>query len=820
MESTNLARGMHRLSLATKFTLALLIPLALGIDLLAVTLAQFIGSQTEQNAETSGRAIADGISASLRAQLDEQMAATRTLRDAVLVARASGTVSRGWMTALMRNALEDNPLMLGVWSCWEPNAIDGRDAEFVGKSGNDAHGRYANYVVRYRDGIRSEPLEDYEGESAIDYYALPRRTLAESVVEPYNYQQDGHWMTLTTLGEPIVIDGKFAGAIGSDIDLAALQQIVSRSRPLGTGRVSLISANGKWISDTGADRIGKDIGADDPALAQLVPELAAGHAGVRRARSAIDGGIDVLRIFVPLSVGRTGTNWSVMITLPADALFSDARRFTTIIQTAGVALSLLTAVAFGIPAIAWYRRTREKLRADAEIDFLAHHDAMTGLANRNQVVEKLRRALEASDGVKLALHYVDIDRFQDINDALGHDAGDGLIKSVAERLRAFVGQMDLVARIAGDEFAVLQLETGNVAGAASLARRLCEHLASPYLLNGRQVAATCSIGVAVAPDHGEDAQTLMRGADLALHKSKTEGRNCVRFFSSELETELQARLVLEKTIRDATLNDGFELYFQPLFSVTESNLVGFEALLRLRSDDGTFISPTDFIPVAEEIGLIDRIGAWVLRNACAIAVTWPNHLTVAVNLSPAQFTGTNVFDVVGTTLAQTGLAAERLELEITESLLLGDTGAVRDELARLKALGVAIVMDDFGTGYSSLSYLWRFPFDKIKVDRSFIQAFDAADQNAETVIRTIVGLGHSLKMRVTVEGVETTRQADFLRNVACDNMQGFLLGRPMPTVDVAACIAADVKTRYRERHKSKPAGQSHRAPSSNVLKRP
>jgi len=341
MGGGRLAPRMVRVSLSTKYTVALLIPLAVGIGLLAVTFAQIIGSQTERNAETSGRLIADGISASLRALLDEQMAATRTLRDAVLAAHASGIVSRDQVTALMRSTLEDNPSMLGIWSCWEPNAIDGRDADFAGKAGNDDHGRYANYVVRYQDSIRSEPLEGYDGVSALDYYALPRRTLAESVVEPYGYQQDGRWMTLTTFAEPIVIDGKFAGAIGSDIDLAALQQIVSRNRPLGAGRVSLISADGKWISDTGAERNGKDIGADDPSLAQLTPDLAAGRPSIQRARSAADGGIDILRIFVPLAVGRTGTNWSVMVTLPTDSLFSEARQFTHIIQLAGLLMALM-----------------------------------------------------------------------------------------------------------------------------------------------------------------------------------------------------------------------------------------------------------------------------------------------------------------------------------------------------------------------------------------------------------------------------------------------------------------------------------------------
>jgi len=487
------------------------------------------------------------------------------------------------------------------------------------------------------------------------------------------------------------------------------------------------------------------------------------------------------------------------------------QEFRNAVVTAGLSLSLLTAVAFGIPAIAWYRRTREKLRVDAEIDFLARHDAMTGLANRYQVTEQLRQRLATSD--ILAVHYVDIDRFKDVNDLFGHDSGDALIKCVAERLRSLVGEKDLVARLGADEFAVLQTEIRGTADASALAQRLCERLAAPYTLNGREIVVTVSVGVATAPEHGDDALTLMRGADLALHKSKAEGRSCARFFSHDLNAELQARLRLERTIREATANDGFELYFQPLFGTADNDLRGFEALLRLRAEDGSFISPVDFIPVAEQIGLIDRIGAWVLRNACTVAAAWPEHLTIAVNLSPAQFSGDSVCELAGRTLAQTGLAAERLELEITESLLMGDSGRVRRELACLKALGIAVVMDDFGTGYSSLGYLWRFPFDKIKIDRSFMHAFDAADRNAETVIRTIVGLGHSLNMRVTVEGVETARQAAFLRDVACDEMQGFFFARPMPAIDVAACIAADIKARARvRRRKPEPSRRRRGAP--------
>jgi EAL domain-containing protein (putative c-di-GMP-specific phosphodiesterase class I) len=258
-----------------------------------------------------------------------------------------------------------------------------------------------------------------------------------------------------------------------------------------------------------------------------------------------------------------------------------------------------------------------------------------------------------------------------------------------------------------------------------------------------------------------------------------------------MDSELLTRIALEKIVRDAVLHNRFELHYQPLFEMPGRRLIGFEALVRLRAEDGTLIPPLTFIPVAEDMRLIDKIGAWVLREACRTAATWPEHLTIAVNLSPAQFQAGSVGDVVALILRDTGLAAHRLELEITETLLLGSTEAIMEELQTLKAMGVAIVMDDFGTGYSSLSYLWRFPFDKIKIDRSFMQGFDGADRDAETVVKTIIALGRELKMRVTVEGVETAKQADFLDNANGDQAQGYFFGRPVPATEVAATILAD-----------------------------
>jgi predicted signal transduction protein with EAL and GGDEF domain len=312
------------------------------------------------------------------------------------------------------------------------------------------------------------------------------------------------------------------------------------------------------------------------------------------------------------------------------------------------------------------------------------------------------------------------------------------------------------------------------------------------------IVATVSIGVALAPADGTNPERLLKSADLALYRAKGDGRNCVRFFLPEMDSELNMRFKLEKIIRDAVLHERFELHYQPLFEMARRRLIGFEALVRLPAEDGTLIPPLVFIPVAEELRLIDKIGAWVLREACRTAATWPENLTVAVNLSPAQFLAGHVSDIVAAALKDAGLAPHRLELEVTETLLLGNSEAIMSELQTLKAMGVAIVMDDFGTGYSSLSYLWRFPFDKIKIDRSFMQAFDGSGRDAKTVVRTIIALGRELNMRVTVEGVETVTQAAFLDEVDGDQAQGFFFGRPVPASEVSANILADFQKRHLE----------------------
>ncbi len=462
---------------------------------------------------------------------------------------------------------------------------------------------------------------------------------------------------------------------------------------------------------------------------------------------------------------------------------------------AALALCLLIGTAVGIPTIAWYRRTKEKQQADRRIRFLAHHDALTGLANRAQLIERLDNAIAVLPlrGGCLAVHFIDLDRFKEINDTLGHDGGDFLLKTIAERLRAVIRVDDIAARLGGDEFVVVQTGISSKDRAEDFAHRLTSAVIAPMTFKEQEIVATVSVGVALAPTDGTNSERLLKSADLALYKSKADGRNCIRFFVPEMDASLQTRIALEKTLRDAVLHERFILHYQPLFEISGQHLIGFEALIRLPAEDGTLIPPLTFIPVAEDMRLIGKIGAWVLREACQAATTWPEPLTVAVNLSPAQFEAGSVSTIVASALKETGLAPHRLELEITETLLLGNSEAIMTELRALKAIGVAIVMDDFGTGYSSLSYLWRFPFDKIKIDRSFMQGFDASGRDAETVVKTIIALGRELDMRVTVEGVETAKQAAFLDGADADQVQGFFFGRPIPTSEISAVILKNLQ---------------------------
>lgn len=471
---------------------------------------------------------------------------------------------------------------------------------------------------------------------------------------------------------------------------------------------------------------------------------------------------------------------------------------------ATVGLVALTALAFALPAAGFLWRSRQKRSAEDRAAFLAHYDKLTGLANRSAFTAMLEAAiaLRNTAGESVSLLHVDIDGFKDINDSLGHDVGDAFLQGAARRLRALCTSDDLVARLGGDEFAIVPGRKGDVAHAQRLARQVIESVATPCTARGHEIVATASVGiVVVAPGEtpAPGAVLALKRADIAMHRAKADGRNRLSVFSPEMDDALQARREIERLIRKACREGGFELYFQPLFSTRGGAVTGFEALLRLPDGQGGMIPPAEFIPVAEDMALISQIGNWVLHRACEVASGWPQPLKIAVNLSPAQFADGTVVRTVREALRASGLAPGRLELEITEGLLLDRAEHVLRDLTELKSLGAAIVMDDFGTGYSSLSYLWKFPFSKIKIDRSFVSALSDADPSVGDIVRTIVGLGQQLRLEVTAEGVETETQARFLGVAQCDQLQGFLLGRPMPEHELRAWLAGGQAAAVRER---------------------
>ena len=436
----------------------------------------------------------------------------------------------------------------------------------------------------------------------------------------------------------------------------------------------------------------------------------------------------------------------------------------------------------------------DRKRAEAQIARLAHYDPLTELPNRVLFQKDLSDALarRSRTGDQLAVHFIDLDRFKTVNDTLGHPLGDALLRIAAERLRSCVREGDTVARLGGDEFAVVQSGLTDLAGATKLAERVVEAMAAPFDLQGHQVMIGASVGVAVAPSDGDDADELLKKADMALYRAKADGRGAFHFFERAMDEQLQARRALELDLRRALVAGEFQLYYQPLYNLGDDRVTGCEALLRWNHPDRGMVSPADFIPIAEEIGLIVQLGEWVLREACAEAATWPDHVRLAVNLSPAQFRDRGLVRTVVSALAVSGLPAERLELEITESVLLQDNVANMGMLHDLKALGVRISMDDFGTGYSSLSYLRSFPFDKIKIDQTFVRDI-LEDSDAMAIIKAVLDLGASLGIVTTAEGVETQEQLDALRDQGCAEIQGYFISRPAPASEIARMLGVDAR---------------------------
>ena len=428
--------------------------------------------------------------------------------------------------------------------------------------------------------------------------------------------------------------------------------------------------------------------------------------------------------------------------------------------------------------VATFEDITERLLTEEKIKHLARHDALTNLLNRVAFYEQMETVLSRlRRSETMAVLSLDLDHFKSVNDTLGHPIGDLLLQTAAERMRSCVRGEDIVARLGGDEFAIVQVPSELPSSISSLATRLIEVMGAPYDLDGHQVVVGVSVGITIAPGEGTEPDVLMKNADLALYRAKADGGGIYRFFEIGMDARMKARRILELDLRKAIVNGEFELFYQPIIDVGTGAITSCEALVRWNHPERGMIAPMDFIPITEETGLIVPLGEWVLRQACAEAARWPKHVTVAVNVSPAQFKSRNLVPTVISALATSGLSAGRLELEITEMVLMQENEGAIAILHQLRDLGIRIAMDDFGTGYSSLGYLRSFPFDRIKIDQSFIRDLPGKEDSL-AIVRAVVGLSSSLGIKTTAEGVETKEQLASLTSEGCNEFQGFLFSQP------------------------------------------
>ncbi|MBK9080170.1 MAG: EAL domain-containing protein [Hyphomicrobium sp.] len=431
----------------------------------------------------------------------------------------------------------------------------------------------------------------------------------------------------------------------------------------------------------------------------------------------------------------------------------------------------------------------DKRAAEAQIEQLARFDALTGLANRHHFQERLEKAVEdLGEQTEFALLWLDLDRFKSVNDTLGHPSGDELLRAVADRLRLCVRSSDFIARLGGDEFAIIATVTNSGTETAQiLGDRIVRRISAPYEIAGKLVSVGVSVGIVLAPRHGKSAEDLIRNADVALYRAKSQGRGRQVLFNDNLEAEVTERDSIEADLRIALTSDQLMLYYQPILNIADGRVGLCEALMRWKHPTRGLISPAEFIPIAEESGLIGAMGAWALRQACRNAVQWPNDIRVSVNVAATQFTASNVVGAVESALEWSGLPAHRLELEVTETIMLKDDAATLSALQTLREMGVTIALDDFGTGFASLSYLRSFPFDKIKIDKCFVQDITTS-KSCFAIVQAIVGMTRGLGMLTVAEGVETAEALNLVIAAGCDEVQGYYFSRPVPAADLAAAF--------------------------------
>ncbi|ODS00029.1 hypothetical protein AUC68_02545 [Methyloceanibacter methanicus] len=536
-------------------------------------------------------------------------------------------------------------------------------------------------------------------------------------------------------------------------------------------RYELYDSRGEVIYTSGL----ANLRLDQTALAAAVnPNLNGATIGLY-AGNATNQPAHFARLHIPISL-RGNVHGSLEVYLDQS---EQAKVLSSYFGFMALVILALVSAGIAIPLILAWSRGRAQRRASEEVRYLQKHDTLTGLANRATFAGLLDHALERNrpEGRHLALISVDIDRFQELNESLESHGGDRVLHDFGSRIQHAARDSDIVARVGGDEFAIALTEVTALSDVMAFMHRLGTALARPFHVNNREVVLATSAGIALAPADGNTADVLVRHAAIALSRAKEDGGQRVCFYEESMDKAVQRRHTIEQDLRHALRRCEFEVVYQPQYDLKSEMPCGSEALIRWRHPEHGIISPGHFIPIAEETGLIVPIGEWVLRQACADATRWPEHLTVAVNLSPAQFRVGDITETVADVLHETGLPANRLELEITESLLINDTEEVLAKLSRLRELGVRIAMDDFGTGYSSLSYLARFPFSKIKIDQQFVRNM-TRDPAMRAIVKTVIALGKSLRIAVTAEGVETPEQARMLRRFGCPQVQGFLYGRP------------------------------------------
>jgi diguanylate cyclase (GGDEF)-like protein len=593
-------------------------------------------------------------------------------------------------------------------------------------------------------------------------------------------------------------EGQFLGVVGVGLSLTYFEQFLARISLGGGSSIGLWRRDGILMArhPHAAEAIGRRL--QGPLLPfQQVLEHA--EAGTGETHSAVDG------IHRQFAVRALSAYPAAMVVTRTEADILRLWRQQATYTAAGMvvlAFIVLGAVMLGIRQMqhrAALERSQtemrilaEQHRAAAKIAHLAHHDALTGLANRTLFRTRMdEAAARARRGEGFAVLCIDLDHFKDVNDSLGHAAGDLVLQEVTARLQAAVRETDTIARLGGDEFAVVQAKVTRAADATTLAQRLVETLCAPYEVEGHSISIGASIGISLAPDDGLEADQLMRHADLALYRAKADGRGCMRFFETEMNARALLRRSLQLDLQRALAAGEFEVFYQSQVGIPSRRLTGFEALLRWRHPERGLVPPDRFIPQAEEMGLIVPLGEWVLRDACRTAASWAGPWKVAVNLSPVQFASSRLVGAVAAALAGSGLNPTRLELEITETVMLQNTEATLATLHQLKALGVSIALDDFGTGYSSLSYLQRFPFDTVKIDGSFIRNLEASKVSL-AIVRAVTDLCSALGMATIAEGVETEAQWQALRRLGCTDAQGYLFSRPCPAAELTDLLAQAV----------------------------